>query len=198
MQPVTRKARGSSREAILAATQRLMVEEGYASVSTRRVAKEVGVAPALVHYHFPTTDDLLIALFRQLTARTREETIECLAGPEPLRALWKLSSHPASTAIINEFMALSNHRKIIRTEIAAYVCDMRAFYAEALMSDRPSRVASGDAPTISALGVTVLIAGMAPSLVMEAVLGVTMGHAEAASIIDGLIDAAQEGKIILS
>ena len=40
------------------ATERLMLEEGYAAVSTRRVAREVGLTPAPVRYYFNTTDDL--------------------------------------------------------------------------------------------------------------------------------------------
>ena len=38
-----------------------MIDEGYAAVSTRRVAAKAGLTPPLVHYYFPTTDDLLLA-----------------------------------------------------------------------------------------------------------------------------------------
>ena len=45
---------------LLDITERVMIEDGYASVSSRRVAKDAGVTPALVHYYFATIDDLFL------------------------------------------------------------------------------------------------------------------------------------------
>ena len=42
-----------------------MLADGYAAVSSRSVAKEAGVTPALVHYYFPTLDDLFLAVLRR-------------------------------------------------------------------------------------------------------------------------------------
>ncbi|MET0366490.1 MAG: TetR/AcrR family transcriptional regulator, partial [Sphingobium sp.] len=192
MQPAVRKARASSRDAILGATETLMVEEGYAAVSTRRVAKMVGVAPALVHYHFATTEDLLMALFRKLTAASRAETIAALAGPDPLMALWAINSDPGSTVIIHEFMALSNHRKEIRAEIAAYVEEMRVVQAEALAAASCPGEPDAAARELG-MGLSVLVAGMARSLVMEGGMGVTLGHEEAQAIIARLIATVRDG-----
>lgn len=180
-----------------------MVEEGYAAVSTRRVAKEVGVAPALVHYHFATTEDLLMALFRGLTEVSRAETIAALAGPDPLRALWDLNSDPAGTAIIHEFMALSNHRKEIRAEIAAYVEEMRVLQAEALAAaacpgDPGEGNEADEAGRELGMGLSVLVAGMARSLVMEGGMGITLGHVEAQKIIGLLMETVREKRATLS
>ena len=49
------------RALILDATEQLVVSEGYASVTTWRVAGMIGLTAALVHYYFATTDDLLVA-----------------------------------------------------------------------------------------------------------------------------------------
>ena len=38
------------RSGILDATEYLMLAEGYAAVSTRRVAKQLGLAAGLIHY----------------------------------------------------------------------------------------------------------------------------------------------------
>ena len=40
----------ATRTAILDATELVMVEEGYANASTRRVAARAGLKPSLVHY----------------------------------------------------------------------------------------------------------------------------------------------------
>ena len=54
-----------TRATLLDVTERLMRNEGYAAVSSRRVASEAGVTGALVHYYFPTLDDLFLAVFRR-------------------------------------------------------------------------------------------------------------------------------------
>ena len=55
----------ATRALILDATEQLIREEGYAAVSTRRVAAKAGLKPSLVHYYFTTTDDLLLAMSRR-------------------------------------------------------------------------------------------------------------------------------------
>ena len=39
-------------QALLDAAERLLVSEGYAGISTRRLAQEAGVNHGLVHYYF--------------------------------------------------------------------------------------------------------------------------------------------------
>ena len=45
---------------------------------------------------------------------------EALQSPQPLWALWRFGTDPAFTRISMEFMALANHRKEMRAEIAYY------------------------------------------------------------------------------
>ncbi|MFG3342971.1 TetR family transcriptional regulator [Glycomyces sp. NPDC048151] len=46
---------------ILAAARRLFAEEGFESVSMRRIASEAGVDPSLIHHYFGSKDDLFLA-----------------------------------------------------------------------------------------------------------------------------------------
>ena len=50
----------STRAALLDAAQQLMLDEGYAAVTSRRVAAQAGLKPQLVHYYFRTMDDLFL------------------------------------------------------------------------------------------------------------------------------------------
>ena len=59
--PRRRRPRG----ALLDAAEQLMLEEGYAAVTSRRVAAQAGLKPQLVHYYFRTMDDLFLAVFRR-------------------------------------------------------------------------------------------------------------------------------------
>src|SRR3546814_18938369 len=80
------------------------------SFRTRRasdlVAASVGQTPALVHYDFPATDELLLAVDRRAAERNLERVNQALASPQPLAALWALSTDPARTVLAAEFMDL--------------------------------------------------------------------------------------------
>src|SRR3546814_5823567 len=54
-----------TRSALLDAAQKLMLEEGYPGVTSRRVAATAGLKPQPLHYYFRTMDDLYLALFRR-------------------------------------------------------------------------------------------------------------------------------------
>ncbi len=59
-----RVGREATREALIEATAQIMLDEGYAAATSRRVAGKAGVKPALVHYYFPSMDDLFVAVLR--------------------------------------------------------------------------------------------------------------------------------------
>ncbi len=115
-----------TRSALLDAAERLMLEEGYAAVTSRRVAAHAGLKPQLVHYYFRTMDDLFLAAYRRRADQGLERLVQALASPQPLWALWDLSRDPRGTALTMEFVALANHRKAIRAEIAASAERFRA------------------------------------------------------------------------
>ncbi len=54
----------ATRLALIQAATEIMLEEGYAAVTSRRVAAKAGVKPPLVHYYFPSMDDLFLAALR--------------------------------------------------------------------------------------------------------------------------------------
>lgn len=64
-----------TKERILDAARRRLLEEGYARLSTRRVAGEAGVPLSQIHYHFGGKDAMVLALLeredRRLIARQR-------------------------------------------------------------------------------------------------------------------------------
>lgn len=169
---------------ILDAAEHLMLAEGYAAISTRRVAAEAGMKAPLVHYYYPTTDDLLLALFARMADRQQRRLEEALASERPVRALWELNTHPRHAALAAEAMALANHRKTIRTQLARQVALFREMQAQAF-SAALSR-AGGDGCT--AMGAAALLAGVARALVMEQGLGISAGHSDAVAFVERCIE----------
>src|ERR1700733_3714063 len=109
-----------NRGVLLDAAEHLMLEEGYAAVTSRRVAEKAGLKPQLVHYYFRTMDDLFLAAFRRRAEGALRRQAPVVEPGRALRALWALSDDPTNTALTMEFAALANHRKSIRTEITRY------------------------------------------------------------------------------
>lgn len=175
-------AQSATRASILEATRDVMVDEGYAAVSARRVAAKAGIKPALVQYYFPTMDGLLLALYRHAAESVLERQAEALASPQPLRALWALSVDPARAALGVEFMALANHRKVISAEIAIYATRTRVLQAQALTHILAR--AQLDPEAYPPAGITVLLAGIARALVTEQGVGIEFGQNEARAIIE--------------
>src|SRR6188508_2133338 len=103
-----------TRAQLLDAAERLLLEEGYAAVTSRRVAARADLKPQLVHYYFRTMDDLFLEVFRR-RAEANVARIEKAVGDEPsLRDLWALNADPRGAAFMIEFVALAKHRPEIR------------------------------------------------------------------------------------
>ena len=66
-----------------------MVEEGVSAVTMRRVARETGISPGNLHYHFASYDLLLEELVDWVLAPylTSFEVLQKESGDDPIRAL---------------------------------------------------------------------------------------------------------------
>lgn len=180
--PKPNSKREASLNKILSTAEKLMLEEGYAAVSTRRVAKDAGLKPSLVHYYFATTDDLFLTLFRRAADRELQKLDEALLAPQSLQNLWTTYRNQNQNALAMEFMALANHRKAIREEIATLTEQTRTRRAEVLSKLIDIEAIKPEA--CSAAGLTVLLIGVARTLVMENSLGISLGHDEANQFVE--------------
>jgi AcrR family transcriptional regulator len=171
-----------NRTVLLDAGEQVMLEEGYAAVTSRRVAAAAGLKPQLVHYYFRTMDDLFLEVFRRRAEQGLEGLERALRSDGPLQALWEHATDPRGTALTIEFTALANHRKAIRVEIARYAERFRELQTEALAHALGRRGADPDAPPPVVL--SVLLTSLSVVLVMEQALGMSAGHAETIAAVD--------------
>ncbi|MQY27709.1 TetR/AcrR family transcriptional regulator [Nocardia aurantia] len=176
----------ATRLAILDATAKIMREEGSAAATSRRVAAVAGVKPPLVHYYFPTMDDLYLAVFRRGAEAHVERQRRAIFSDRPLRALWDLSREPHGTRLQLEFMALANQRPAIRAELAAYTDRFREIQVTALtFIARERGLDLGEFPPVV---VSLLIASLSGALATESALGVHRGHEELLAFVEGHLD----------
>ena len=171
-----------NRGVLLDAAERLMLDEGYAAVTSRRVAQQAGLKPQLVHYYFRTMDDLFMAVFRRRAEQGLKFQADILKSPQPLWALWKFHTESPDTALTMEFTALANHRKELRAEIAYYAERFRDEQSKAMASALARHGTSIDElPPVVAI---VLMMGASQLLVIEKTLGMSIGHAETIEIVE--------------
>jgi AcrR family transcriptional regulator len=180
------KESSKTRALLLDATEQLLLEEGYASVSSRRVAAGADVKPALVHYYFPTMDDLFVALFRRGAERNIERYTRAAESERPLRAFWQLSKDQRGALLLMEFATLSRHRPAVRAEIAAYAERFRALELRIVRNALAER--GIDESVISAEAVVVLMTGLATTLTLERELGLSVGHQQSLELMEHLLD----------
>ncbi|HEY9266599.1 MAG TPA: helix-turn-helix domain-containing protein [Mycobacterium sp.] len=185
MAPSPKVRDAGARQRLIEATAKLMGDEGYAAATSRRVAAEAGVKQALVYYYFPTMDDLFVEVLRAGAESSLEHMRAALTDDDPLRALWIVNSDARRTGLNTEFMALANHRKVIRAELRAYAERVRDIETAAVtVALRANGVDLDEHPPVV---VSMLIAQIARSLCNESAVGVTLGHDEMRAYVDRML-----------
>ena len=180
-----------SRARLVEAAEALLLEEGYAAVTSRRVGARAGLKPQLVHYYFRTMDDLFVEVFRRRADANFTRFERAMAADPSLRTLWRLNADLRGAAFSVEFVALANHRKVIRAEIARYAERFRTAQLDALTA---ALVADGiDADQLPPIVALLVMTGLSQVLALEEALGVTAGHDATISFVQHIIEQLEPG-----
>ena len=115
--------RQASREAILRATTECLVEEGYARLTTRRVAEKAGVAQSTLMHYFPTRESLLVEAVTDIALDLAEASLEeidlsALRKPDHREAVldsaWKQLTSPSALAAAQLWVAAWSEPELAR------------------------------------------------------------------------------------
>ncbi|WP_435824519.1 TetR/AcrR family transcriptional regulator [Nocardia rhamnosiphila] len=167
-----------TRDVLLDCVEKLMLEEGYAAVTFRAVAMKAEVTPGLVQYYFRTLDGIFSAAIRRYSERNIRYLTKALDVPaeDLLRVIWEYSWDEAASALTTEFMALGNHRKSVRAEIAEATERVRKLQLDALQKNFDGRGPFGD--DLPPGAILLLISGIPKILELEESVGVHTAHQE--------------------
>ncbi len=180
-----------TRDTLLDSVEKMMLEEGYASVSYRALAAKAGVTASLVQYYFPSLDDIFLAAIRRYSERNLAVLSKALEtrAEDPLHALWEYSWDEATGALITEFMALGNHRKSIASEIAEVTNRVRKIQVDALAQRYGARTRFDGGLSLGAA--VLLITGIPKFLNLEEGVGVDASHTEVVKAVEKYLDAIE-------
>src|SRR6476620_1487474 len=109
-----RAATAEKRTRLLDAAEQIMLRDGYAAVTSRRVEAEAGLK---LHYNFATLDDLFVAVVRRRGENNVTRLADALASSQPLSAWWRLVSEPRGNGLLVELTAAANHRPAMQAEV---------------------------------------------------------------------------------
>jgi AcrR family transcriptional regulator len=171
-----------NRAALLDAAEQIMLEEGYPAATSRRVAEKAGLKHQLVHYYFHGMDELFTASFRRSAERGLRVQAEALKSPQPLWALWRWHTSTVNAPLWTEYIAMANHRKGLRAEIAYYSKRFRE--EQRWIVDRALKAYGVDPDELPGLVAIVLLTSVSRVLVMEEALEVLDGHAETVEVVE--------------
>lgn len=112
-----RQPAGSRKAQFLEVARKLMVEEGLSAVTMRRIAREAGISPGNLHYHFPSHDLLLEELFDSILEPYLNmfEVLKAESRDDPMTALKAVLEyvlddlgHKETTMFFPELWVLAN------------------------------------------------------------------------------------------
>ena len=93
-----------------------MLKDGYAAVSSRSVATAVGIQAPLVHYYFPTIDDLFVAVLQRRAGPQRQRMAEALAS-RAASSVVEARVRPTGHVPVRRAAGGANHRPALKAEV---------------------------------------------------------------------------------
>jgi AcrR family transcriptional regulator len=178
-----RAATPEKRRKILDAAELIMLTEGYAAVTSRRLEAETGLK---VHYHFGSIDDLFIAVVRRRGEANLALMADALGSAEPLRAWWRLASDRRGSRLLVEITAAANHRPALQVEVAAFARESRRLQIDAL--ERLLDEYGIDPAIYPPSLVAPTVQGLAFAMAYDQAAGFDTAQAEASAAMERLLD----------
>ena len=182
----TTPARAAAEEALLDAAERLLVDIGYAGITTRRLAEEAGVNHGLVHYYFGSNENLLVRALERFTERLIARQRDLYAADLPFVAKWRtamrylVSEDVTYEKVWLELQALGWNHPELREQLARVNDEWRAVLTEAFAE--PHRELRIEMP-LEALVSLVMTFNI--GIIVERLGGIEAGHEELLDWIDG-------------
>jgi TetR/AcrR family transcriptional repressor of nem operon len=158
-----------TRTRILDLAESLLLERGFNAFSYQHIARELGVKPAAIHYHYPSKDDLGTAIITRQLRRLRKwrdlPRVTDLAPNEQLEALFAVyDTHVSHDCRVCLFGALAADFRtlpaLMQHELRTFNRELTEWLAQVLAVGRAtSTLRFVGSPTAKAVQVLITLAG---------------------------------------
>jgi AcrR family transcriptional regulator len=190
MEATKTTARSTAEEALLDAAERLLVDIGYAGITTRRLAEEAGVNHGLVHYYFGSNENLLVRALERFTERLISRQRELYSADLSFVEKWRtamrylVSEDVTYEKVWLELQALGWNHPELRERLARVNAEWRAVLTEAFAE--PHRELGIPMP-LEALVSLVMTFNI--GVIVERLGAIETGHDELLNWIDGWLSS---------
>lgn len=145
--------REEKREEIIAAAQRLLIDDGFEAASTGRIAKSAGVTVNTIYWYFQDKDELLIAVLDRILAQALATYAEIDGLPLTERLVWVVDQLQQLHGLVNTVHARATTSPTVDAWHSGFHHLADALFADSL---RAAGVAETDLAAMSAIGTFVI------------------------------------------
>jgi AcrR family transcriptional regulator len=183
-------SRAAAEEALLDAAEQLLVDVGYARITTRRVAEEAGVNHGLVHYYFGSNENLMVQALERFTERLIARQRELYAADMPFVEKWRtamrylVSEDVTYEKVWLELQALGWNNPDVRERLARVNAEWRAVLTESF--EEPHRQLGIGIPLEALVS---LVITFNVGIMVERLGGIDTGHEQLLEWIDGWLSS---------
>ena len=189
--------RAETEEAFLDAAERLLIELGYAQISTRRLAQEARANHGLVHYYFGSMENLFVRVLERFTDRLIRRQRGMYGQDMPFIERWRTAMRlldedlaAGYPKIWFELQALGWNRPDIRERVARVNAEWRRVLTEAFEPALEEHGLDQDRFPLEAW--VSLVFTFNQGIEVERLSGITDGHGALLGAIDRWLSELEE------
>jgi TetR/AcrR family transcriptional regulator len=191
--------RAATETAFLDAAERLLIDVGYAGITTRRLAEEAGANAGLVHYYFGSMEEVFVRAVERFTDRLITRQREMYAADVPFIEKWRTAMGYIEADLVAgypkiwlELQALGWNRPDLRARVARVNAEWRAVLREAFGKAIDEYGLDPDEFPLDA--VVSLVMTFNVGIELERLSGITDGHRELLGWVDAWLQGLEDGK----
>lgn len=193
------------KDKILASVRAIVLTEGYAALSTRKVASDAGVPLSQIHYHFGSKERLVLATLVLEDQRLQERQRALYAGDEPLSVQWRRACdyfdrdlESGYVRLLQELTAAGWSDELVNSRIRQLTEEWRAVLADAFRRSATRGVdfAPFDVDQLVALTAAAFIG--AESMILSGLESADLPIRTALRVIGDLLERAENNTMEVS
>jgi AcrR family transcriptional regulator len=192
-------ARVEATDALLDAAEKLLLEIGYAGITTRKLAERAGVNHGLVHYYFGSMEDLLTRVVERFTEQLIERQKAMYAAPIPFIDKWRQAmrfldedAESGYQKVWFEMQAMAWNNEAIRDRLRQvserWIEVVSAAFEQGLTELGVDRRRYPTKAVVS------LVVTFNQGIILERLSGIDSGHRELLRMIDRMLERLWEGQ----
>jgi AcrR family transcriptional regulator len=194
---VATPARIEATDALLDAAEHLLLEIGYAQITTRRLAERAGVNHGLVHYYFGSMEDLLLRAVERFTDQLIVRQKAMYAAESPFIEKWRQAmafldedSESGYSKVWLEMQAMGWNNDAVRARLQA----VHQLWVDVVTPafERGLAELGVDRRRYPAKAIVALVVTFNQGIMLERLSGVDSGHGDLLRMVDRMLERLWE------